>query len=1733
MSDFAGWLSNFGTCICLAFALWLSPNEKLHSQCQGFSVDITSNPPPPHNLCPGQNITLISNVTGGTPPYTYAWTNGATTPTTVITPPANGSEMLAVTDDNGCLAENSIHIKASVWTVDILYNGYTVCQGDYMTLNAFPDFPTGTTFLWSTGATTPTINITTSGTYSLTATSPGGGCSATVSEFVQMSFFPAPNPNISGATQLCSGQNGTLSVNNNPGDSFAWSTGATTSSTSISSAGTYSVTVTNDWGCTGTDAVVVTSGSSVTPTLSAPPSLCNGQSGTIEITNAASFNDFEWNTGATTPSITVSTAGTYSVTVTAPGGCTGTGSVVVQSSSSNMSLNGSTTANTSCNAANGSINLSASPAGSYNFEWSNGATTEDLSGIAGGNYMVTVTDNGGCTASASFAVAENVVLPSATAIASPASCGQSNGSIDLSLSPSGSYTFEWSNGSTTEDLANIAEGSYSVTATAAATGCTATASATVGNTTIAISVSGTVTDPSNGQNNGAIDITASPAGTYGYVWSNSATTEDLSGLAAGTYTVTVSFANCTATATFNLVAAACDMTVNITSSVPSPGVVCVGDDVTILANVSGGTAPYTYAWSNGATTPSFTVPAPISQTYVLVVTDDAGCTALATAHIKINVWYVDINYSQIPTCQGETLTLIASTTAEIPGTTYTWSTGQTGFMIEVASSGTYSVSMTHPNVNCTAEATVTVTIGTAPAPNPQITGPATLCAGQSATLNVNGGPFNTYTWSDGSTDPTLSITDPGTYAVTVTNAEGCTGTDFIEVQTSGATPLLNSPAPICPGQSTTVEVTNPGEFLSFQWSNGGSGSSISVSNPGTYTVTATAAGGCTATASADVLSNGTNISISGVASPVNSCTNPNGEVDITPSPSGSYSFNWSNGEATEDLTGIAAGTYSVTVTDGGGCTASASFTVANNTASPSATLNATAATCGQSNGAVDLIISPPGNYTFAWSNGEATEDLTNVAAGSYSVTVTSVATGCSTTGSATVSDNGTVPTITGTASSNTSCTASNGSVNITASPAGAYDIVWSNGEATEDIAGLAAGNYTVTVSVGGACSATASFVVVETTNLPGLSANVVPAVCGNPVGAIDLTVAPAGSYTFTWSSGANTEDLTNLPPGNYSATVTSIATGCSATDTYNVPNNSNNFSLAGSAMPVTNCGAPNGSIDLNISPSGSYDILWSNGTATEDLTGIAAGSYTVTVTQGGACTASASFTVENQVVQPILSQIASPASCGQANGGVDLSASPSGAYSYIWSNGAATEDLTGVASGSYTVTVTAASGCSATTTATVAENTMPIALTGNATANSSCTAANGAIDLNVSPSGIYTYLWSNGAISEDLNGIAAGSYTVTVSAGGNCSATATYTVPNNSGAPSLSLVPDAASCGMANGGINLSASPTGGYTFLWSNGAITEDLTGIVAGTYFVTVSAANGCSASSSAVVPDSPANFIPSANVTPVSSCTAANGSIDLSIAPTGAYSYAWSNGAATEDLTDIAAGSYTVTITQGATCSTAATYVVDGGGTAPLLSQTSSPATCGQSNGGIDLSVSPNGTFSFLWSNGANTEDLQSIAPGIYTVTCTGANGCTVSLSATVSNSNSNFSLSAVPTASTSCVLGNGQVNLNISPAGVYNYLWSTGATAEDLTGLAAGSYSVTVTDASGCSDIASATVLGPTAPQIAIGGDAAACVGQSASLSATPGFASYLWSNGQAGGSISVSQPGTYGVTATDA
>lgn len=1179
-------------------------------------------------------------------------------------------------------------------------------------------------------------------------------------------------------------------------------------------------------------------------------------------------------------------------------------------------------------------------------------------------------------------------------------------------------------------------------------------------------------------------------------------------------------------------ASACGMTASITVNVPNPGVVCVGDFITISANVNGGTAPYTYSWSNGMNTPSFSVPAPYSQTLILNVTDATGCTALAILHIKVDVLDFYIGYSNQPLCQGDTLALIIATTVTLPGLQYLWSTGATTPIIYVTTSGTYTATLSHPSLPCVATHSVTVSFSPTPAPNPQIVGPATICPGQLATLTVSGGPFSSYSWSTGSNAPSIQITDPGLYTVIVENATGCTGEDEIQVLPGSIPPpVLAGPSSLCPGQSGTIAVTNAFSYTSFLWSTGAMTPTISINAPGSYSVTVTNAGGCSAEGVWDVVPGNANLTLNGAVSAVTSCTSPNGAVNLTVTPPGSYTFAWSNGAMTEDISNLAQGSYTVTVTNASGCSANATFSVGNNTVLPVPNASPQASTCGQANGAVNLTVNPPGNYSFLWSNGATTQNLSGISPGSYSVTVTGPG-GCTGTITTTVGDNSFVPAITGTASPNSSCISANGSVSISVSPAGTYSFNWSNGATSQNIANLEEGAYSVTVSAGGSCVNSASFVVATNAVTPVLSAVITPSVCGLPDGAVDLSVSPSGAYQFIWSTGAFTEDLTGLFGGSYSVTVTSVATGCFTTGTFIVPSNSGSFSITGVASPVTQCGQPNGGVDLTILPPGVYSYSWSNGSTAEDLSNIQAGAYTVTVTQAGSCSGEASFTVEEQLVYPSLSFSATNAVCGLANGAADLSVSPSAFYDFLWSNGNTNEDLVDVPGGNYSVTVTGTNGCTATGAVGIPNQQTVFTLSASVVPNTSCVTNNGAIDLDVAPAGNYSYLWSNGAVSQDLQNIPAGSYTVTVTEGISCDTSMAFEVQDDSGAPVLSLDSSPSLCGENNGSATMTVSAQGGYEVLWSTGDTTEILQALDPGGYSVTVTGENGCMSTDSVTVADQLVSFSVDGTIVPNTSCAGGNGSIDLALSMPGNYSFLWSNGDTTQHLQNLDPGGYAVTVTLGVTCDFTTSYEVPDSSASPVLSSEVIPAICGQSNGEINLNVFPETGNTFLWSNGATTEDLQNIPPGIYSVVCSGANGCPAADTLNVPNTNNEITLSLTSAANTSCVTPNGTVDLTVTPAGGYTFLWSNGVLTEDLAGVSAGDYAVTVTDLFGCSDSVSVAIEGPVTPVVGITGSPAACLGDTVFFAASAGFLTYIWSNGAEGVSIPVAQEGTYAVTATD-
>jgi hypothetical protein len=411
-------------------------------------------------------------------------------------------------------------------------------------------------FSWSNSSTTQNISNLAPNTYTITVTD-AGGCTASASASVTqpgaISAVPTPT-NVA----CFGGTTGGVSLTVTGGSSvytYSWTGGATTQNLSNVGMGTYDVTVTDSHSCTGTATASVTQPAQITiaPTVTNLP--CTGGAGTgavnITVTGGTGSDTYSWSNGATTQNITGLNANTFTVTVTDANHCTAAQSATVSQAGSMMLT--TEISEVSCNGGNnGAIDVTASggtPA--YSYSWSNSSTAQTISSLAPNTYTVTVTDQGGCTLINSFTITQPAALIATTTPTEVSCYGGSNGAINLSVNGGTTpYTFSWSSSSTTQNLANLTAGSYSVVVTDS-NSCTAS-NATNVTQPDSIAISGVVTNATAfGDADGSIALTVT-GGTAGYTYSwNSGTGADNTGLAAASYCVTVTDAHtCTASDCF-------------------------------------------------------------------------------------------------------------------------------------------------------------------------------------------------------------------------------------------------------------------------------------------------------------------------------------------------------------------------------------------------------------------------------------------------------------------------------------------------------------------------------------------------------------------------------------------------------------------------------------------------------------------------------------------------------------------------------------------------------------------------------------------------------------------------------------------------------------------------------------------------------------------------------------------------------------------------------------------------------------------------------------------------------------------------------------------------------------------------------------------------------------------------------------------------------------------------------
>lgn len=776
-----------------------------------------------------------------------------------------------------------------------------------------------------------------------------------------------------------------------------------------------------------------------------------------------------------------------------------------------------------------------------------------------------------------------------------------------------------------------------------------------------------------------------------------------------------------------------------------------------------------------------------------------------------------------------------------------------------------------------------------------------------------------------------------------------------------------------------------------------------------------------------------------------------------------YIYNWSNGAATNSLSNVAAGDYTLTITD-----ATNRQLILNTTVNQPQVLELQATTtqtgCGASTGSIDLQVSGgTAPYSYNWSNEAATQDISNLAAGTYSVVVTD-ANQCSTT--AEYSIQGSSAMDVRLSGGYNVCTTTAITASITGGTA-PYTYRWSTGETSASITPAAEGTYSLTVTDASGCTATASTVTTTSSEPIRISYEYSSPSCSNGTdGWIDIAVSGgSGSYTYSWSNGSTTEDLEGIGAGSKTITITD-SNGCSATAAINLPQ-APSIGIMATEIIHADCQGNLGGITVSAyNGSAPYTYTWSNGATGESLEGLESGYYTVTVTDDMGCSSSRTF----QIRQPSAPRVSiSGGGCGNETLTAVVSGG-SGPYTYDWNTGS-TDGSIGAEPGSYYyVVVTDANGCTAEADIQVDEIGSSINLT-TTVANPVCAGeATGSVDLTIEGGeGSYTIIWSNGATTEDLENLSPGTYGVIVTDESGCTQSASVTISSPAAITLQATETISANC-YGLGGITVAAQGgTAPYTYNWTHGATGESLEDLTAGQYTVTATDANGCQRQQTFSITEEQGPVI---SINTTGNC----GSQTLTAVAdgnSGPYTYQWSTGQTTASITPTASGTYNVVVTDANGCTaTAATELSLSESTLSISARVTAAGCAGSADGSASIQViGGTAPYTYDWSNGLTIASATNLTAGVYSVRVTDASGCYDVLAFEI-NQASPLNINLEASTPTSCGQANGSLSAQVNGgAAPYTFQWNTGATTASISGLAAGTYTLAVADALGCSAEAS--------------------------------------------------------------
>ncbi len=1676
------------------------------------------------HLCEGSSTMLTVQ-----PAMTaYQWNNGFSSQLMEIHQP--GSYSVTVTDGHGCQSNAQKTVAAAQLPNIQISGNQAICYGDSAVLTVSG----GSSYRWESGSTNNRIVVypTATTTYRVTGTD-ATPCSNESQFTVTVRALPVPS--ISGNNVICQNESTVFTASNS--QAYRWSTGATANHITVQQAGVYAVTVTDVHGCKGSTERELTVNAKPEARISGASHFCSGESSTLkaEPTAAAylwSYNDLS------DQSITITEGGIYTVTVTNVHGCSNVATKTITIDTlPRIVITGDQII---CKGESAVLTVS----GADNYIWDNGSSDNQITVYPTENttYRVTGTNSTSCSNKNSFSISVKS-LPTPTISSNKnAICRGDSAVLTASVgSLSAGSSYHWSNEKTTNKITIYDASTYTVTVTDPY-GCQGTA---LYNLTVNENPNAVVSGINHFCEGGQTTLKAMPDGCS-YLWShNGMSDQTITITSSGSYVVTVTnAAGCQSVASKDVATDPLPI-IYITGT----SAICLGDSAVLM--VSGAA---TYRWDNGSTASRIVVHPTVQTTYRVTGTNYTPCSNESAFTVSVRTLPTPTISGNNTICQGDNATFIAN-----GGQHYQWSTGAQSDRITVSEANTYRVTATD-QYGCKGTATRDLTVNDRP--NVLISGNSHFCAGQSSTLKAM--PNNcTYHWNHNElSQQEITITNGGTYTVTVTNTYGCSNTMTKEVALD-TVPVLNisGNAAVCLGDSTVLTVTGAN---TYRWDNGSTDARIVVfpTTQTTYRVTGTNNTPCSSDNSFTVsIRQLPTATISGNNS---ICQGESSQFVAT----GGQQYRWSTGVQSDRITVSEANTYRVTVTDQYGCKSTATRDLTVNER-PNAMISGNTHFCtGQSS----TLTAMPNNCSYRWSHNDQTQQATTISAGGhYMVTVTNIY-GCSSTATKDViMDTLPVLNITG-----SSAICHGDTAVLTVSGANSYH--WDNGSTDARIIVFPTSQttYRVTGTNNTPCSNESAFTV-SVRSLP------TPTISGsNDICQGDSSIFIAlGGSTYQWSTGISGDRITVRNADTYTVTATDQY-GCKGTTSRSLTvNRTPDVRINGSSLFCQGR-------STTLTAVGASTYEWQEtGDITQSITVSQPGTYTVIGTSDKGCRATASKAIATTQVSNVSFSGSTSFCHGQST---TLTVIGDNQYTYDWNNGLSTNSISITTPGIYSVTITDAHNCQKILTTTIIENPLP---TPNISGNLEICEGN---TTKLTASGGQTYLWDGHLSTPSIMVNNSGTYNVTVTNINGCSASTSVEVTVHP-KPTIQIMSSRDHVCSSSESITLRAIVPNGVSYFWNTGQETQSIT-VTPGTtntYNVYVFDSHGCSNTSTITIQVSP-------EITPfiTGNTSICQGNSTTLIASSNAITpeYQWSTHQASNSITVNTSGNYTVTVTDNSGCTGTASVSVNvndlpnavisnrtticQGDTATLTVQTdpncavvwrtetgstdlSNQNTLRVTEPGIYMAVITNSngcsvvrstevvrnpkpqvsisgntlicqgnsttliaegdsTNDYMWA-AAHNRELEVSTPGTYTVTATNTYNCSSTASVQVT-------VRELPTPSISgisTICPNGSTTLTATPAATYR--WSTGDTLGSITVYPTADtiYSVSVTDEYGCSGSSSYPVHISPLPVVSISGQLEFCSGSSTTLTVTPGY-TYLWSTQATANSITVSDANTYTVTA---